>query len=637
MPRLWVSGARTDFGAQLASIIFGGAVGALVYTQDMGIWGKVERVPRWLRILFVVGMCGFFFLVPMAILGIAIVAGINGDAKTIGACTLARQWIQGGGLLQLILGLLVQASAVAVYGVDLWMSIAVGFVLLVKVAAEHDTHEHVYLRLMYREGRALGRDVADEATWEESTPLITGPLDSLLQPRGLLVLLFRALEVVASVGSAAVFQAGTRDTLVVGNFGIGGLLFVAAQMAAQAGVFRMSSEWMSAGFMRASLACVFIPKPALDSEVPVLLHYAIMAVAQVIALSVDFLLAPQTELPGMAHQGIRLAALAMWPLLLTLRLKLAVRSNSPVGAAELAEKVKLGVVQLQPLQADLAQLAQLEDFCRAFCNLFFDKAFVSNGDSATLDLSGTTLEVSAICMAMVFAMPLLKDVSKYELNLEGTHLRDADVADLVEHLPMEISSLEVNLAGTQVGDVGVVRLAQMLPRGLTRLEAGLNSTQITDKGLTVLAQQLPDTLSSLELILYNTQVGDKGITALAKKLPPNLISLRAGLYRTPVGDEGVTAMAQNLPDCLQVFKIELAGTQVGDAGASALAENLPEKIMTLEANLSNTKVSDEVKQLVKEAASAPTFRGRDKAKDVLQEGSDEPPTYCCRLLPFWNP
>mmetsp|Transcript_65468 Transcript_65468/g.184893 ORF Transcript_65468/g.184893 Transcript_65468/m.184893 type:complete len:711 (-) Transcript_65468:93-2225(-) len=637
LPRLWAAGAHLEFGLQLVSLLGGGALGAAAATKELGIWGKVDRIPRWLRWHFVAAMCGLFPVVPFSIVVATILAKTSENPKTFNACALARRWVECGGVVPLILSLLVQVSAAATYGVDLWTSIFVGFILLVKVASEHDTHYHVYLWLTYREGRDPGRDVAAGPMWEESTPLITGPLESLFLPPAYPMMALRAAEVTASLGCIAMFQAGTRDWLSVSGVGIGGVLLVGVQYAAHLVLFRMSSEWMSAGLQRAFSACIFVPKPTLDSEVPVMPHYAVMAVAQLAVLFADLSIGLPTKLPVVVVVVVRLSILVMWLLLAYIRQNLTHRGSVSESAAELAEKVRAGIVELQPLTADHAQLVQLEDFCLSFCRHFFGPSFINEGGTVKLALSGSNLEVKTVCIALVMAVPLLKSATKIEFDLEGTSIRDADIADLIEFLPSTTESFEVNLAGTQVGDVGIVQLAQSLPVDLRSLEAGFNSTLITDKGLAVLAQHLPQNLLSFEAILYNTQVGDRGVTALAKKLPPTLANFRAGLYKTLVGDEGVIAIAENLPAQLQIFRIELAGTKVTDLGASALAEHLPDKIVKFEANVSGTKVSAEVKALLKEASSFPAYRGRASKDAGAVTEVEEPPTYCCRLVPFFGP
>lgn len=634
LPALWAVNKHIEFYALAASLAVGGAAGSAVATSELGIWGKIDRTPRWLRWHFVAAMCGLLPLVPLAVLVTSLGARACGHTRSLNACILARQWMECGGTLQLLLGLIVQVSATATYGVDLWISIAAGLAVLVKVAAEHDTHNHVYLWLTFREGKELSRDLTVGPSWEESVPLITGPLPSLLSPLAVLVLLFRTAEVVAQLGCLALFQAGTRNWLSIYGVSVGGLLLVGVQFALQNLAFRVSSEWMSAGVWRAFLSCVFIPKPMLDCDVPIMHHYVVMAASQAAVLGIGYIAQLPTELPPIVIRAILGCIPAMWLLLGLLRV-VAGPGTVSGSAEDLADKVRLGTVELQPFTADLTQLRQLTEFCRAFCRHFFGDGFEYNGDVLRIDLSSSHQEVRSLCLALVMAEPLLKVAPKLELDLAGTHLKDSDIADLVEFLPRSAESIEINLADTQVGDVGVVRLAQMLPPNLRSLEVGLNSTSITDKGLAVLAQHLPRNLMSFELILYNTQVGDRGLAALAKHLPQGLANLRAGLYKTQVGDEGVIALAEKLPASLQIFRIELAGTQITDRGASALAERLPAGLVKFEANVSGTKVSSVVKDLLKEAASIPAFGGRGN-KPLTTEVEEPPRFFCCQMVPFFN-
>lgn len=642
LPRLWMGGAHLEFWMQLLAVMGCGAIGAAVSTTEIGVWGKVERVPRWLRMLFVAGMCGAFLVVPFAIFGLIIAAWNNNEPRFVQTCVQARMWLDGGGLLQVFISLVLQASAVAMYGLDLWLSIAFGFALMVKVAAEHDTQQQVYLRLQYREGSAgMGRDLR-ESTWEESAPLVTGPLKSLLHPHAVPVIIFRAAEVATSVGILAIWHAGTRDWLQAGETSIGGPVLLMVQFVTHFVIFRVSAPWMSlgaTGVLRALTAACFCPKPLLDADGPVAMHYAVAGAVQLFVFAAGSLVLQPTELPVAAQTAVFLSALAMWPLLLVLRLVLAAPTAEPEGARELAEKVKAGVVQLQPLPFDYLMLPQMVNFSAAFCESYFSSSFAVQDGIVKLDLSGTDTDVTCACTALFLAEPLTADAHGFELNLEGTTVSDEDIADMVKHFPPTLLSLEVNLAGTKVGDDGVFALAQSLPVHMTSFEAGLNSTVVGDEGLAALAQHLPRDLLSLEAVFYNTQVSDAGVVTLAKHLPRSLTNFRAGFYRTKVGDEGVAALADNLPDSLTTFKADLAGTQVTDAGAVALAEKLPElaRLEKFDANLAGTRVSEDVKQMLKQAtkasSSTPTFQGRQRI--VVEDPTEEQPRgYCCSLLPF---
>jgi len=406
-------------------------------------------------------------------------------------------------------------------------------------------------------------------------------------------------------------------------------------------IFRIGAPWINvgaAGAMRPIIAAFFCPKPLLDADSSVAIHYGVTAFVQLLLLTAGTLILRQSELPARALQAIVFAAGLMWPLLLLLRLVLAAPNVEPQGANAFSEKVKAGNVQVQPLAAEHVVLPQVAGFAQRFCEAYFQSAFRVQDGIAKLDLTGTDLDVASSCSALALIEPLTADIHGFEVNLEGTAVCDDDILDLAKHFRPTLRSLEVNLAGTKVGDEGVFALAQSLPRMLTNFEAGLNSTSVGDDGMAALAARLPRSLLSLEAVFYNTQVGDRGVVALARHLPPGLSNFRAGLYRTKVGDEGVIALADSMPETLTVLKADLAGTKVTDAGAAALAEKLPElmRLEKFDSNFSGTKVTDEVKTLLKKAtkaSSTPTFKGRQRAS-VVEVVQAEQKGYCCSI---WGP
>lgn len=628
LPRLCVR-SWPDFALSVVFLLLGSALGAASMTTEMGIWSKVERVPRWFRIAIVAGMFGFVFALPFAILAMSVSALVRRNKKVLSTCKQACLWLSGAGLLQLVLALMLQSVAMVVHDLGMALSVAVSFLMLVKVAAEHDTHDHVYLYLRYLESSSLRQDHVD-AVWEESSPLITGPLASLLCWRGALICFFRAAEIASSLSVVVLFGIGTRSKFALGGIGMGGPLVVILQFVAQLVLFQLSSSWMSGGLMRSFVACVFIPKPTLDSNMLVLHHYVVMGVAQLLA-TMGCATALLRPLPSRAQLVAMVCAVAlMWGLLLATRY-VGVKTAMPGGAVELADKVKVGIVQIQPLEANSASLPQVLSFCQAFSEHFFGPAFLASSHSVRLDLSSSQLEANSVSTALRLVSPLLRGVTHFKLDLQGTSLTDGDLIDLVEYLPSTLISLEVNLAGTKVGDVGVATLAQHLPPTLRRLEAGLNSIQITDKGVAIFAQHLPEELEHLEAIFYNTKLGDVGLMAIADHLPGSLTHFRAGLFRTQVGDAGVQALAESLPAGLTVFKAELSGTHVGDDGALALYEHLPRSLEHFECNLTGTQVTDDVKATLA-GATLPTFHGRSKYGAI--EDDFEEKTYCCQVFPF---
>lgn len=608
-----------EFWLMLACMAVPCMVGAAVSLQEMGVLGKVRRIPRAQRVIYGAGLLGLFALTPLCF--IVFLLCRSGSTRSPGAtrssqtCFEIRSWLDCSGLLKLVLVLYIQVGAVCWHGLDLGValspSILVTFVLLLKVAAEHDTHKQVYLSLRYVEGlNKMSRRVAG---WEECAPLFIGPLQGLLSVEGLVVVALRAAEVIASVGSVALFHAGTHESLQVLGCPVGGLVLILVLGVLHTALLAADKPWMESAIAvahRAVVATCFCPLPVLDASSAVVPHYTANLVAQTVVFGggvFDSYLY-STALPTSYRQAIAATAVIVWPLLVLARFTLAVSLRESVRHAEaqavvLARKVKAGEAEIGPIPERMVLLPHMQVFALAFCGELYGEALSRDAVGVSLRIGRANLEGSIACKAFHLAEFVLRGARDLRVHMEGSHIEDDDLVALVRQFPHSLSSLEVNLAGTEVGNRAAKALAEALPFDLESLKIGLNSTAITDDGLKHVAKFLPSGLETLELILYNTQVSDVGMRALAKNMPQRLVSFRVGLSQTRVGDEGILLLMFQVPETVRRLRADLSGLRITDQSVMGMLHHLREltRLEGFETSVSGTQVTEPVKALLKQA------------------------------------
>jgi len=654
LPQLGLAGAWTDFWWLLLCITAVPALSAAVTTTEMGVWDKVHLYPLDVRRLFMAGMFGFFVITPLGFLCATRAAWVRRDLRFPHTCVEARSWLTRTGALMLVMALLVKAGAAVAFNLDLSPSLLVGFFVLVKVAAEYDTQEWVYFSLRYTQGQPVDRKVEEVATMVRTVPLSSGSLSSLWSVGGFAVLLLRMVEIAASAASFAIFHAGTRMWLRVGQVSFGGFLLLVVRTSVHAVLFHMYhpiSDGGLGGELRSVLACLFCPTSLLDRGTPALMHYVVLVVQLLLlALFLGLGGAP----PGISGDTFEAVGLTVLAAVGILPLAIVVRgacgsfaSSNPERARLFAEEVKAGATPDLPIEDKIARHPHFQYFARHFCGAYFGPALQLSGGNAKLDFQNSGLDIPKACTALGIAAPILRNARSLELSCEGTDANDRDVGALLKYLPHLVNTLEVNLAGTHVGDESLAALAAVLPARLRSLEVGFNSTAVTDEGLAAFARRLPRGLLALEAIFYNTHIGDQGVVALARSLPKGLTHFRAGLYKTEVGDLGVQALVHYLPETVTTFKADLSGTKVTDLGANALAQVVVDldQLQNFQANVSGTQVSEEMKQKLKDAArataAAPTFKARRRAAveeaaygNVTAGSPEAGRGYCCSVFPF---
>jgi Leucine Rich repeat len=147
----------------------------------------------------------------------------------------------------------------------------------------------------------------------------------------------------------------------------------------------------------------------------------------------------------------------------------------------------------------------------------------------------------------------LSDLRK--LDLGGTKVTDAGIADLVELRQLET----LNLAGSRITDAALSSVKRLI-----RLKClDLGYTGVTSDGL----DNLKDLTQLETLALGKTAVGDAGLQHLSGLTRLGDLSL----YGTIVGDAGLA----HLKGMFQLRTLDLRETKVTDAGVNDLQRALP--------------------------------------------------------------